>query len=149
MIRLYTIFFAVVFICISGCMAKVATLPPGESKFPGSEAEKSDSEQTRQMLAKKNQDARMLASLQITKQAQSLLDQKNPDYAIRTLERAISLNPAAGKNYYYMAEAWIMKDNAKQALEFNRLAGIYLKEDDAWMQNVLQQKDRIEMMNVD
>ena len=45
---------------------------------------------------------------------------------------------------YYLAEAWIMKGNRMQATEFNRMAGIYLGNDTAWMLKEQRQKERIE-----
>ncbi|MBU1162797.1 MAG: hypothetical protein KKA75_01440, partial [Proteobacteria bacterium] len=61
-------------------------------------------------------------------------------------ERSISLDTYNGQNYYYMAEAWIMKDNKQQAMEFNQLAEIYLKSDANWADwaiLVTKQRERI------
>jgi tetratricopeptide (TPR) repeat protein len=90
------------------------------------------------------QDPRVLASLQITGHGKALLEQNKPDDAIRTLERAISLDPANGLNYYYLADAWIIKGNFKQAEEFNRLAHIYINDDVKWKPLVIEQRERIE-----
>jgi tetratricopeptide (TPR) repeat protein len=90
------------------------------------------------------QDPRVLASLQITGQGKALLEQNKPDDAIRTLERAISLDPANGLNYYYLADAWIIKGNFKQAEEFNRLAHLYINDDVKWKPLVIEQRERIE-----
>lgn len=87
---------------------------------------------------------RALASLEITRQGQLLLQRGNPDNAISLFERAVSLNPGNGQNYYYLAEAWLLKGNIAQATEFNRLAGIYLGKDRDWMIRVQQQKKRID-----
>ena len=70
------------------------------------------------------------------------LESGKPDDAIRLFERAMSLNPANGQNYYYLAEAWLLKGNTTQADEFNRLANIYLKGD-IWMDKVSKQKQQI------
>jgi len=82
--------------------------------------------------------------LQMTEQGRVLLEQKKVDDAIRVLERAVSLNPGNGQNYYYLAEAWLFKRNIKQAEEFNYLAGIYLEGDIKWMSRVEEQKKRIQ-----
>ncbi len=87
---------------------------------------------------------RALASLHLTEHARRLIAMNQPDEAIRTLERALNLDPGNGKNYYYLAEAWIQKGNRGHAAEFNRLAGIYLKNDAAWLRMVGRQKERIE-----
>ena len=71
------------------------------------------------------------------------MEKGNPDDAIRILERAINLNPTNGQNYYYLSEAWLMKGNFTQAAEFNRLAAIYLEDDDKWLYQARQQKERI------
>ncbi|MGD9349905.1 MAG: tetratricopeptide repeat protein [Desulfobacterales bacterium] len=84
-----------------------------------------------------------LASLQLTDQGRRLVEDKQPDKAIRVLEQAVSLHPTNGRNYYYLAEAWLMKGFADQAKEFNQLAEIHLKEDHQWMIRVGRQADRI------
>ncbi|MBW1722007.1 MAG: tetratricopeptide repeat protein [Deltaproteobacteria bacterium] len=86
---------------------------------------------------------RTLASLRLTEEARLLLEAERPDDAIRILERAVALDPRNGRNYYYLAEAWIMKGNRGQALEFNRLAEIYLQQDPGWIRKVRRQKERI------
>jgi tetratricopeptide (TPR) repeat protein len=86
---------------------------------------------------------RATASLQLTDQGRRLLEDKQPDKAIRVLEQAVSLHPTNGQNYYYLAEAWLMKGFADQAKEFNQLAEIHLKDDHQWMIRVGKQADRI------
>ncbi len=86
---------------------------------------------------------RVAASLQLTDQGRRLVEARQPDNAIRVLEQAVSLNPANGQNYYYLAEAWLMKGSAVQAGEFNQLAEIHLKEDREWLIRVAKQADRI------
>lgn len=86
---------------------------------------------------------RMLASLQLTEQGKALLDRKKPDDAIAVLERAVQLNPGSGQNYFYIAEAWIMKSRLDQAREYNRLAGMYLAADPSWVSRVEAQARRV------
>ena len=85
---------------------------------------------------------RVLASLQLTQQARTLLEGGQFDDAISVLERAVSLNPTSGENFYYLAEAWLMKGDTTQAEEFNRLADLYLKGD-GWEAKVVEQRERI------
>ena len=87
---------------------------------------------------------RTIASLRLTEQARLLIELKRPDEAIRILERALNIDPQNGQNYYFLAEAWIIKGNKMQALEFNRMAELYLAADNSWMIKILQQKERIE-----
>ena len=90
-------------------------------------------------------DPRALAALRLTDQARQRLDARQPDQAIRILERAVNLDPNNGRNFYYLAEAWLMKGDFGQAREFNRLAGIYLsREDPSWDEKLKRQKERIE-----
>lgn len=86
---------------------------------------------------------RMVASLQLTEQGKMLLDRNKPDDAIAVFERAIQLNPGSGQNYFYVAEAWIMKGTMDQAREFNSLARMYLAGDTSWMPRVEAQARRI------
>jgi hypothetical protein len=86
---------------------------------------------------------RAVASLQLTDQGRRLVENKQPDRAIRVLEQAMSLHPTNGRNYYYLSEAWILKGFADQAREFNHLAEVHLKNDRDWMIRVAEQADRI------
>lgn len=100
---------------------------------------------TRDMEARpKEPSPRAVASLRLTERARGFIAMNQADEAIRTLERAINLNPGNGMNYYYLAEAWIMKRNRTQAAEFNRLAVIYLKESSEWRTRLAKQAERIE-----
>ncbi|MFZ2633393.1 MAG: tetratricopeptide repeat protein [Desulfosalsimonadaceae bacterium] len=87
-------------------------------------------------------DARMLATANLVEQGKNYIDDGKPDQALNVLERALSVYPGNGKTYYYMAEAWVMKKNKRQALEFNRLAGMYLS-DQEWRDKVADQQNRI------
>jgi tetratricopeptide (TPR) repeat protein len=87
---------------------------------------------------------RAMAALQLTDQGRRLLEDRQPDKAIRVLEQAVSLNPLNGQNYYYLAEAWLMKGAVDQAKEFNQLAGIHLKDDSEWLMRVARQANQIE-----
>ena len=89
-------------------------------------------------------DPRKVASLQLTDQGRRLLEAGKSDQAIRVLEQAISLHPNNGQNYYYLAEAWLMKGVTSEAKEFNHLAEIHLEEDEEWIERVAHQANRIE-----
>jgi tetratricopeptide (TPR) repeat protein len=86
---------------------------------------------------------RALASLGLTEQGRLLLERGNPDDAISMLERAVSLNPTNGINYFYLSEAWLLKGDTVQAEEFNRLATIYLRENSEWIAKAREQEERI------
>lgn len=87
--------------------------------------------------------AQVLASEALVEQGRQLLSQGAPDAAIRVLERSVALDSNSGQNYYYLAEAWLVKQNAHQAREFNRLADMHLGRDPDWKNRIDRQNDRI------
>ncbi len=128
---------------LSGCAAPIwapSRVPP-ESRLPPRQGAEEASRKPGQPSP------RVVASLRLMDQGRTLLERGKVDDAISFLERAVSLHPTNGVNYYYLAEAWLVKGNPGQAEEFNRLAGIYLKEDAHWMEKVLGQRKRIEVLS--
>ena len=94
-------------------------------------------EETRQLSPQEK------ASLQLTEEGRQLIDENQPDQAIRSLEQALSLNPDNGPCYYYLAEAWLQKGNFSEAKQFNSLAEDYLKKDKGWNSRLANQADKI------
>ena len=86
---------------------------------------------------------RTVALLSLVDQGRAYLKQDRPDAAIRVLERAVNINPQRGESYYYLSEAWLMKENYSQALEYNRLAETYLGNDPQWAGLVKAQRLKI------
>ena len=82
----------------------------------------------------------------MVRQGRQHLTQGEPDKAIRILERSVALDSSNGENYYYLAEAWLMKKDARHAREFNRLAGLHLAQDDLWRNRINRQKERIDAL---
>lgn len=93
--------------------------------------------------ASKDINPRSVASLQLTEQARLLILDNKPQEAVRILERAVALHPTNGRNYYYLAEAWLMRGNVSQAMEFNRLAALYLRNEPEWLSRVNAQEEKI------
>jgi tetratricopeptide (TPR) repeat protein len=116
---------------IAGCVKEQVSQPHPPAT---QEAEPDWSEET---------DPRTLASLQLTDQGRRLVEAGKTDQAIRVLEQAISLNPDNGQNYYYLAEAWLLKGVMSEAKKFNQLAEIHLKDNSQWIQRVIQQANQI------
>ena len=83
------------------------------------------------------------AALELTTRGRRHLADSQPDAAIRELERALNLNPADGRIYYYLAEAWLMKIDAHRAGEFNRMAETLFKDSLDWLVRIARQADRI------
>ena len=137
----------VIFICIFGFSILLSGCAPSAIKSsPGiyRETPQEEADQFKGNAEKPSVSPRALAALQLTEQGRIFLENNQPDDAIGILERALNLNPNNGRNYYYLAEAWLMKSNIGQAMEFNRLAEIYLKDDNEWLNRVILQKQRIE-----
>ena len=124
------------------CLVLLAAVLAGCPK-PILKEEPSAGEETALPETTPAENPRVAASLQLTDQGRRLVEDGQPDHAIRVLEQAVSLNPANGQNYYYLAEAWLMKGHASQAREFNQLAEIHLKQDRDWIIRVAKQADRI------
>jgi len=120
----------------AGCSPAVLT--PLQAEQPG---EPRQTEKTETMPEKPS--PRALAALQLTDQGRMFLERGQPDDAIGILEQALNLNPTSGMNYYYLSEAWLMKGNIAQAAEFNRLAEIYFKDDNEWLDRLMEQRERI------
>jgi tetratricopeptide (TPR) repeat protein len=130
---------------VSGCAPKVISIPPTTPRpSPPPAVEKPAEEPAQPAPPEPQPSPRALASLHLTEQGRLFLERGQLDNAISTLERAMSLHPANGQNYYYLSEAWLLKGNTTQAMEFNRLAEIYFRDDPRWMKAVKQQKLRIE-----
>lgn len=89
--------------------------------------------------------SRTLVLLSLVDQGRAYLKQDRPDAAIRVLERAVNINPQRGESYYYLAQAWLMKENFSQALEYNRLASNYLGTDSQWARLVQDQRRTIDL----
>jgi predicted Zn-dependent protease len=122
---------------LSGC----ATTAPTPQKQPSPSAPEVKKEKKEQPEAKPR--PRELASLHLTEQGRTFLEEGRYDDAISVLERAVSLSASNGKNYYYLAEAWLRKGNGTQAREWNRLAEMYLAGDQEWLRRVYNQRERI------
>lgn len=86
---------------------------------------------------------RTVALLSLVDQGKAHLKQSRPDEAIRVLERAVNINPQRGESYYYLSQAWLMKENSSQAMEYNSLAGNYLSNDPQWAGLVKTQRQKI------
>ena len=91
-------------------------------------------------------DANARAAAAMVRQGRQHLTRGELDAAIRVLERSVALDSTNGQNYYYLAEAWLMKKNARQARDFNRLAGIQLAQDANWKSQISRQKNRIDQL---
>jgi hypothetical protein len=120
-----------------------STPPPAPSAPPSAPAAVKPPAREETPVPAELPSARTVASLQLTDQGRVLLEQGKTDDAISVLERAVSISPTNGQNYYYLAEAWRTKKDTRQAEEFNRLASLYLQGDPEWMVRVLEQRRRI------
>lgn len=134
--RLFVLFLVCMALSVSGCAEVMGPPPPLLPQGPPPQEE-------RPARIPESLSPRALASLRLTEQGRLFLEAGKPDEAIRVLERAISLHPISVQNYYYLAEAWLLKGNVTQAQECNRLAILYLEQEPEWRVRVMAQKDRI------
>ena len=72
------------------------------------------------------------------------MDDDQIEPAMRLFEQALSLAPQFGPGYYYLAEAWMAKDNWSQARAFHRQAAFYLDGDGIWEGRLDRQRRRID-----
>lgn len=135
--KLHIVVSCLVCLILAGC----TTLVPAPLKQPARAA--SDKSIETKELQEVKPRPREVASLHLTEQGQALLESGKIDEAIGVLERAVSIYPSNGKNYYYLAEAWLRKGNMVQAREWNRLAGMYLAGDSEWLPRIYEQRGRI------
>jgi len=114
--------------------------PPAPAPAPASEAPVASLYPTESI---RTPPARAQASLRLTEQARELIAAGKADEAIRTLEKALNLDPQNSRSYYFLAEAWLLKGDKTRAAQFNRLAESHLRNDRAWASKVSAQKQRI------
>jgi predicted Zn-dependent protease len=128
-------------LALSACAA--VSQSPSSPASPPSPSAQPAVQKNDQTTPLQDDSPRAVASLRLTEQARVLLESGKVDDAITTLERAMNVNPSNGRNYYYLAEAWLKKGNPSQAREFNRLAAMYLRDEPGWMNRVRDQEQRI------
>jgi tetratricopeptide (TPR) repeat protein len=78
----------------------------------------------------------------LTDQGRGLLDAGRVDAALRLFEQAVSQSPHYGPGYYYLAEAWLQKNNGPQAGAFHDQAKLYLRDQAGW-------HDRLERQGIE
>ena len=127
---------------VSGC-ALITPVP--ESSMP---VETPVEESEGPIVLPEEKSPRLVASLRLTEQGRILIESRKPDQAVRILERGVILDPDNGRNYFYLSEAWLLKGDISQAIEFNRLASMYLREDIDWARRVEDQRKRIEDLTI-
>lgn len=74
----------------------------------------------------------LVASMRVTEQARKELARGKTDDAIRTLGRAVSIEPANPFEYFYLGRSYMVKKNYQQALTFFKRAEIGLGSRPDW-----------------
>ena len=87
---------------------------------------------------------RQQAAAALTERGRRLMAEDRVDPAMRLFEQALSLAPRYGPGYFYLAEAWLSKDNASQARAFHRQAALYLEDNAAWAARLKRQRRHID-----
>lgn len=133
-------------VSLTGCPRPVSiptpTGPPADEAVPEREVRRPDDSAPSE--AETAQQARRSVADEMLRQGRSLLDSGQTDAAIRVLERAASMDPAGGRPYFYLAEAWYRKQNADRARQFHALAERALGQDPQWVRRLGRQLDRID-----
>lgn len=119
-----------------GCAAPMVYIPDDKPLQPGAPLETS-------FAMPENIAPRERAAMELTRRGRAHLRRKQSVEAVRVLEKAVNLYPTGGRIYYYLSEAWLMRGNFKKAGNFNRLAELYLGQDDQWQQRIARQRKRI------
>lgn len=87
---------------------------------------------------------RRQAAAALTDRGRKLMAAGQVDPAMRLFDQALSLAPRYGPGYFYLADAWLLKNNWHQAREFHRQAVLYLPADTTWQKRVDIQRRRID-----
>jgi predicted Zn-dependent protease len=132
-----------------GCTFPKPVLPPARSIPPEVKRPEIPKSTRPEETPRETPSPRAIASLELLKRGRLLIEAGKPDEAIRYLERAVNLYPGRGENYYYLAEAWLMKGNASQASEYNTLATVHFKGDPEWIKRIAFQKKLIDKIGKD
>lgn len=74
----------------------------------------------------------LAASMRLTEEARRELSKGKPDDAIRTLGRAVSIEPANPFEYFYLGRSYMAKTDYRQALTFLKRAEIGLGAQPDW-----------------
>ena len=80
----------------------------------------------------------------LTEQGRRMLAGGRADGAIRLFEQAVSQSPHYGPAYFYLAEAWMAKNNGPQARAFHDQATLYLQGQPDWASRLERQKIEID-----
>lgn len=80
----------------------------------------------------------------LTDEGRRLLDSGRVDGAIRIFEQAVSQSPHYGPAYFYLAEAWMDKNNGPQAKAFHDQAVLYLQSRPEWGARLERQQIEID-----
>jgi len=80
----------------------------------------------------------------LSDEGRRLLNSGRVDGAIRIFEQAVSQSPHFGPAYFYLAEAWMDKNNGPQAKAFHDQAVLYLRGQPEWAPRLERQQIEID-----
>ena len=129
---------------LAGCQKQTLKLPSGPRSTPPPPPPAEETVPPRKPSAEDPAQKRRQAAKALTERGRQLMADGQIDPAMRLFEQSLSLAPRYGPGYYYLAEAWLAKDNWRQARELHRQAALYLEQDGAWKARVAQQRRRID-----
>jgi tetratricopeptide (TPR) repeat protein len=82
----------------------------------------------------------LAASLRFTEEARRQLAEKKTDEAIRTLARAVSIDPGNPFEYFLLGRSYVAKGNCQQAMTFFKRAEIGFASRPAWLAETLSRE---------
>lgn len=128
---------------LSACRPAVLAPPPDTAAPPSGAHERVPPTQRPEAVQDELRHRERVAAA-LTAQGRQRLKAGQVDNAIRIFEQALSQSPHYGPGYYYLAEAWLQKNNATQARAFHSQAELYLHDQPTWRVRLDRQQKEIE-----
>ena len=135
---------AVGFLLLFACRPAVLVPPPDTAPPPSPERPAPTPPVPSPDAVEKELNHREQVAAVLTDQGRELLKADRVDGAIRVFEQAVSQSPHYGPAYFYLAEAWMAKNNGPQARAFHDQAILYLQGQAAWASRLERQQIEID-----
>ena len=138
-VRIVAVGFMVLFACRPAVIVPPPETPPPPAERPAPTPSVPSPDAVEKELNSREQVAAVL-----TDQGRGLLKTGRVDGAIRLFEQAVSQSPHYGPAYFYLAEAWMAKNNGPQARAFHDQAALYLQGQPDWAARLERQQIEID-----
>jgi tetratricopeptide (TPR) repeat protein len=132
------------FLLLFACRPAVIVPPPDKTPPPSTERPAPIPPVPSPDAVEKELTSREQVAAVLTDQGRGLLNTGRVDGAIRLFEQAVSQSPHYGPAYFYLAQAWMAKNNGPQARVFHDQARLYLKGQAEWAARLERQQIEID-----